>query len=95
MRIDTVSTVSLSETVCYLPGEGDSRQPVMSIYVFSGSSREEDAALYRQLQALASNASGLYRCGLSDSVDPAYALDIQQARELFRTIEVSWNAEEY
>ena len=52
-------------------------------------------ALYRQLQALASNASGLYRCSLSDSVDPAYALDIQQARELFRTIEVSWNAEEY
>ena len=95
VRIDTVSTVSLSETVCYLPGEGDSRQPVMSIYVFSGSSREEDAALYRQLQALASNASGLYRCSLSNSVDPAYGLDIQQARELFRTIEVSWNAEEY
>ena len=95
VRIDTVSTVSLSETVCYLPGEGESRQPGMSIYVLAGSSREEDAALYRQRQALASNASGLYRCSLSDSVDPAYGLDIQQARELFRTIEVSWNAEEY
>lgn len=95
VRIDTVSAVSLSETICYLPGEGDSRQSIISIYVFTGSSREEDAALYRQLQALASNASGLYRCSLSDSVDPAYALDIQQARELFHTVEVSWNAEEY
>jgi len=95
VRIDTVSAVNLSETVCYLPGPEDSRQPVMRIYVFTGSSREDDASLYRQLQALASNASGLYRCSLSDSVDPIYALDIQQARELFHTIEISWNSEEY
>ena len=95
VRIEATSSVTLSQTVCYLPGEGDSRQSVMSIYVFTGSSREEDAALYRQLQALASNAAGLYRCSLSETVDPAYRLDIQQARELFRTIEVSWNSEEY
>ena len=95
VRIDAVSGVSLSETVCYLPGEGDSRQPVMSIYVFTGSSREDDAALYRQLQALASNASGLYRVSLSETAGEGYRLDLQQARELFHTIEVSWNSEEY
>ena len=95
VRVDTVSAVNLSETICYLPGEGDSRQPIISIYLFTGSSREADAALYRQLQALASNVSGLYRCDLPEAVDPVYALDIQQARELFHTIEVSWNSEEY
>lgn len=95
VRLEKNNGVSLSQTQCYLQNSDGTRETVMTVYVFTGSSREEDAALYRQLQALASNAAGLYRCSLSDTVDPAFALDLQTVRELFHTIEVSWNSEEY
>ena len=65
----------------------------MSLSV-SGSGREEEAALHRQLEALTSNASGIYRFSLERTETP---LDVtsQEVRVLFHTIETSWHAEEY
>ena len=93
VRLDTVSTVSLSQTVCWLPGPEGQRQPLLTVYLFTGDSRENDAALYRKLQPLASNAYGLYRCDLHET-NPE-ALKLEQVRNLFHTVEVSWNSEEY
>ena len=93
VRLDSVSTVSLSQTVCWTPGPEGQRQRLLTVYLFTGDSRENDAALYRKLQPLASNAYGLYRCDLHES-DPA-SLTLEQVRSLFHTVEVSWNSEEY
>jgi len=93
VRVDTFSTVTLSQTVCWQQGEEGQRQPVLTVYVFTGDSRENDAALYRKLQPLAGNANGLYRCDPHEGVP--LALDMAQLRTLFHTIEVSWNSEEY
>ena len=65
----------------------------VSTSMLTGDSRENDAALYRNLQSLASNAYGLYRCDLHTENQSALRLD--QVRQLFHTIEVSWNSEEY
>ena len=93
VRLDAFSTVSLSQTVCWVPGPEGQRQPVLSLYVFTGDSRENESALYRKLQTLAGNAAGLYRCDLHQ--ETPLALSLEQVRNLFHTIEVSWNSEEY
>ena len=93
VRLDAFSTVSLSQTVCWVPGPEGQRQPVLSLYVFTGDSRENESALYRKLQTLAGNAAGLYRCDLHQ--EAPLALSLEQVRNLFHTIEVSWNSEEY
>ena len=93
VRLDAFSTVSLSQTVCWMPGPEGQRQPVLSLYVFTGDSRENESALYRKLQTLAGNAAGLYRCDLHQ--ETPLALSLEQVRNLFHTIEVSWNSEEY
>jgi len=93
VRLETFSTVSLSQTVCWMPGPEGQRQPVLSLYVFTGDSRENESALYRKLQTLAGNAAGLYRCDLHQ--EASLALSLEQVRNLFHTIEVSWNSEEY
>ena len=93
VRLETFSTVSLSQTVCWMPGPEGQRQPVLSLYVFTGDSRENESALYRKLQTLAGNAAGLYRCDLHQ--ETPLALSLEQVRNLFHTIEVSWNSEEY
>lgn len=93
VRVDTYSTVALSQTLCWQQGPEGQRQPVLTLYVFTGDSRENDAALYRKLQSLASNANGLYRCDPHEGA--SLALDMAQLRTLFHTIEVSWNSEEY
>ena len=93
VRLETFSTVSLSQTVCWMPGPEGQRQPVLSLYVFTGDSRENESALYRKLQTLAGNAAGLYRCDLHQ--EAPLALSLEQVRNLFHTIEVSWNSEEY
>ena len=93
VRLETVSAVGLSQTVCWMPGADGQRQPLLTVCLFTGDSRENDAALYRNLQSLASNAYGLYRCDLHTENQSALRLD--QVRQLFHTIEVSWNSEEY
>ena len=93
VRLETFSTVTLSQTVCWMPGPEGQRQPVLTIYVFTGDSRENESALYRKLQTLAGNAAGLYRCDLHQ--EAPLALSLEQVRNLFHTIEVSWNSEEY
>ena len=93
VRLETFNTVGLSQTVCWQAGSDGQRQPVLSVYVFMGDSREDDAALHRKLQHLASNASGLYRCDPHE--ESPLSLDMTQLRLRFHTVEVSWNSEEY
>ena len=93
VRLETFHTVGLSQTVCWQAGPDGQRQPVLSVYVFTGDDREGDAALHRKLQHLASNASGLYRCDPHE--ESPLSLDMTQLRLRFHTVEVSWNSEEY
>ena len=93
VRMDTFSAVAQAQTVFWQSGRDGQQQPVLTVYVFTGDSRESDAALYRKLQSLASTPNGLYRCDPHE--DAPLALDMAQLRTLFHTIEVSWNSEEY
>lgn len=95
VHVDKSNGVGLAQTECYLQSADGQRETLFTVYVFTGSGREEAAALYRTLQPLAANAYGLYRCRLPENSHSELVPDVETVKSLFRTIEVSWNAEEY
>lgn len=95
VRVEKNNSLNLSQTVFYVPGPEGQKELLLAVYLFTGSSREDEASRYTQLQSLASNAAGIYRCSIPVNGSSDLSLSIAQVRRLFHTIEISWNSEEY
>lgn len=95
VHVDKSDGVGLAQTECYVLGPEGQRESLLTVYVFTGSGREDAAKLYRTLQPLATNAYGLYRCRIPENGSSELAIKLETVKTLFHTIEVGWNAEEY
>ncbi len=95
VRAERISGMHYSRTKFFHLRQEGKTEEVMSIYLFTGSSRESQADLYRQLQPLASTSAGIYRCGVIEGEDPELFLPLEAVKTLFHTIEISWHGEAF
>lgn len=95
VRVLRDSSLGLSRTVFTLSDNGGGDDELLTLWVFSGSGREEAASMKRGLQPLASNAAGIYRFSIPQTAPPSLALTGDELQSLFHTIETSWHSEEY
>jgi len=94
VRIGKGTDTNLSKTIFSVLNSDGTSEDLLVLWFFSGGGREEEAALYRQLEALTSNASGIYRFSL-ERTESALDVTSQEVRVLFHTIETGWHSEEY
>ncbi len=95
VRVSKSSGAGLSKTVFSLQTEQGDLREVLTVWMFSGDDRDQEAAIYKKLNNLASNAAGLYRYSIPAHAPQELALTGEELKMLFHTIEVSWHAEEY
>ena len=74
---------------------GEDSEEVLTLWMFSGDDREQSAAIYKKLSSLTSTAAGIYRYSIPQGADEKVALTVEELKELFHTIEISWHSEQY
>ena len=94
VRIGKGTDTNLSKTIFSVPNSDGTSKDLLVLWFFSGGGREEESALYRQLETLTSNASGIYRFSL-ERTESALDVTSQEVRVLFHTIETGWHSEAY
>ena len=88
-------TAFSEKTVFYTESREKEMESLMTVWVFSGDNREEDARLLRHLKRLSGTGSGIYGYTVPEKGEIS-RLDLSEREilEMFHTIEPGWRTEE-
>lgn len=75
--------------------QGEVRNAIFTIYVFTGENSAENLKSYRTLDVLSSSGGTIYGCLLIENDYKQYSLSEEEVRKAFHVIEQSWNTEDY
>ena len=74
---------------------GEVRNAILTVYVFTGENSGENLKSYPGIKVLATSGSTVYGCFLIENDYKRYSLNEEQLKEAFNVIEQSWNTEGY